>query len=269
MIPTIRFSHGEYNSQSIQQKSIDEAAALFRLSGCLILDSVFSTDLIETLHSSYTKRYRKYFQDKTHSDTRTVGDKRFMITVDIRPPFNSPFLYGNPFVLPIIKTLLGDACILGSFGSVVSLPGSKTQHAHQDHAPLFRHALDKMVPSYGITMIVPLVELNEVNGTTRVWQGSHVKIDKDVESITPSDPHVPLGSCLLTDLRLKHQGTANRSEQVRPLLYNLYHRPWFRDTQHYEKQPPILLSRQEYEQIPESCRSLFAWLEKNESGKIY
>lgn len=77
------------------------------------------------------------------------------------------------------------------------------------------------------------------------------------------DPLGPVGSCLLMDYRLTHQGLANRSNQVRPVLSMVYNRPWFRDAVNYKKQPPLAISTEEFSRIPESYRGLFQWYVSN------
>jgi hypothetical protein len=74
-------------------------------------------------------------------------------------------------------------------------------------------------------------------GTTRLWPRTHVLDDEAAAAVAPEDPVVLAGSCLLMDYRLRHGGTANRSETVRPILYNVYQRRWFRDFVNYGQQP--------------------------------
>jgi len=181
-----------------------------------------------------------------------------MITVDIEPPFHTPTLYANPFVIPILVDSLGIELVLNSFGSVVSLPGAPAQNVHRDHPPLFdEHAADLFAPPFAVTVIVPLVDLGERAGTTRMLPGSHVLFD-DKGLIRPAfDPVAPIGSCLLMDYRLVHQGTENRSDAVRPIFYVVFSRPWFRDYVNYEKQEPIVMRDSVYRRTPKKWRSLF------------
>jgi hypothetical protein len=60
------------------------------------------------------------------------------------------------------------------------------------------------------------------------------------------------------DYRLSHQGLANRSPCVRPVLSVVYNRPWFRDCVNYEQQAPLRITREEFERVPEDVRRLFA-----------
>ena len=54
-----------------------------------------------------------------------------------------------------------------------------------------------------------------------------------------------------------HAGNANHSANPRPILYNMYCRPWFRDSRNYRLQRPIRIAREEYLRVPEEFRFLF------------
>jgi len=232
---------------------------MLREHGCVLFEGVLAAPEVLKLQASFLRRYRRYFHDREHPDALQVGQQRFMIPVRLRPPFSVPGVYANPFVLPVLRRVLGPECILGSFGSVVALPGSPDQHVHRDHPALFDDpALDAALPAFALTMVLPLVELNETNGTTRLWQGSHRLADAEAERLEPVSPFVELGSCLLFDYRLRHGGTQNRSGQVRPVLYNVYQRAWFRDSRNFRKLPPLRISPKAFRQVPEAYRALFA-----------
>ncbi len=259
-LPAVRFGLAELDDPAVLARTSVLAAAAFRDNGVLLIENAFSTAFIDKLHAAYTDEYRAYFLDLDYPDALNVGDKRTMITVAFAPPFNDPDLYASPLVLPIIRRLLGERCILGSFGSVTSLPGSDLQHMHADHPRLFDDdPVDAAMPPFAITMIVPLVDLNETNGTTRVYPGSHKAPIPTAKSMAHCDPVASRGACLLMDYRLFHGGTPNRSAAVRPILYNVYYRPWFRDFVNFGKQPPLEIDAETYGEIPDSYRSLFQW----------
>jgi ectoine hydroxylase-related dioxygenase (phytanoyl-CoA dioxygenase family) len=238
---------------------VARAHALLRSHGCLLLENLIEAPRIERLHAAYVRRYRRYLRDREHADALQVGQARFMVTVTLRPPFSTPQLYANPLVLPIVRRALGSECLLGSFGSVVALPGAPDQHVHRDHPALFGEpALEAALPAFALTMILPLVQLDATNGTTRLWPGSHLVPDAEAERIEPQDPVVPPGGCLLLDYRLRHGGTANRSERVRPVLYSGYHRAWFRDSRNFKKQAPLQITARAYEAVAEEIRPLLA-----------
>ena len=260
MVPTIRFTSEEVEDGVIGQDTLQKAKNLFNANGALLLENAFSSNFVRDLHACFISRYSAYFDDKVYPDARHVGDKRNMVTVELEHPFNTPDLYANPLVFPIIKQLLGRRCIVGSFGAVISLPGSEDQSIHGDHPRLFDDdGVGTATPSFAITLVVPLVELNETNGTTRMFKGSHLVPLEEAATMDHQDPVAPIGSCLLMDYRLLHGGTANRSDQVRPILYLVYHRPWFRDCVNFGKQSPLQMKDREYRRVPGAYRHLFSW----------
>jgi len=101
------------------------------------------------------------------------------------------------------------------------------------------------LPATAITVGIPLLEMNEVHGTTALWPGSHRDGGRlKEESINPI---VREGSCMLWDFRLWHAGTPNRSALPRPLLYLTYCRPWFLEPNFDKwinpKQRPLLATK--------------------------
>ncbi len=122
-----------------------------------------------------------------------------------------------------------------------------------------------ILPAYCVTLVLPLVDMNATNGTTAFYPGFRAEDDWKKEEILR--PDVPVGSALLFDARIWHFGTENRSAATRPVLYNNYQRPWFRDAMNFWRQVPISLSDEEYARIPEAFLDLLAWTrEPNRDG---
>ncbi len=267
-MPSIRISTAEAKSLRISRENLVMARTLFDANGCLHIENALAPEVVRGIHQGFVRRYSKYFKAKRHADALRVGDKRYMITLDFEPPFDDPAFYANPLVLPILRLLLGANCILGSMTSVLALPGSKDQRLHKDHPALFQTdgvAADSL-PAFAVTLIVPLVELNDQHGTTRMVKGSHLRSSEDSERMPRQVPYAPLGSCMLMDYRVSHQGTANVSRQVRPILTSIYQRPWFRDYVNFEKQPMLRMTDRAFEKVPQEHRSLFDWTRIGEAG---
>ena len=238
---------------------IKTARSLFEANGVLTIDNLFSQDAIAHLYRSFVECYQSYFRDEEDADTLAVGDRRKMLTVDFKTPFNDPALYGNPFLLHLMGELLGTGFVLGSLGAVISLPGADRQHVHRDHPSLFEdEELDAKIPSFAITAVVPLIDLTPATGSTRVWKGSHrIPHSDDFDFADSFVPFLPMGSCYLMDYQLLHGGTPNVSSVVRPILYLTYYRSWFQESVNYEKQSRIAIAKQEYQKIPEPYKFLF------------
>jgi hypothetical protein len=76
----------------------------------------------------------------------------------------------------------------------------------------------------------------------------------------PGSTVLPLarGDVGVIDYRVCHGGTANVGLEPRPILYIVYSRPWFRDSENFSEIPPLRVSAQELANIPAEYRSLFA-----------
>ena len=265
--PTLTFGPVEKKGRIIFPQTLEKAKKLFLENGTLLIKNVFSSNYIQKLNDEYTDTYSKYLQDKKFDDALKVGDKRTMITVSLDGVFNDPEFYANPLIYPLLQYLLSPNMIVGSFGSVTSLPGAREQHIHRDLPHIFDQPdvypggekVLPYLPPYAITVITPLVPVNELNGTTRMWLGSHLVTMEKTMDQPISDPIAEAGDVILFDYRLLHTGLANKSNEVRPILYSVYSRPWFRDYINYRKQESLIIPAEEYEKIPKKYLQLFSW----------
>src|SRR5262249_47441232 len=123
--------------KSEHPEAVQEAAELFMEHGCVLLKGVLGQDYVAQLHRAFVDTYRQYLEDREFTDALNVGTKRTQVTVAIEGPFNSPQLYANDSMLPVLKLVLGEQFIIGSFGAVVSLPGAPNQHSHRDHPNIY------------------------------------------------------------------------------------------------------------------------------------
>jgi len=260
MIPTIEFTETETESGIISPEHLKTAVTEYKDAGCLLLKNVFKPGYVKTLNDSFIKKYSQYLTDKNHDDALQVGDKRFMVTLKVEAPFNNQKIYANPLVMPIIDTLLGNNCILNGYGSVVSLPGAQDQNMHYDHPFLFDDdEIDPLLPSYAITAIVPLVDITEETGATVMGKKTH-RLPADLKpehGAEPVYPYTSTGSVILMDFKLRHAGMANKSDHPRAIMYNIYSRPWFRDSANYGKQADVQISKKELVKIPAQYQRLF------------
>jgi ectoine hydroxylase-related dioxygenase (phytanoyl-CoA dioxygenase family) len=210
-----------------------------------MIEDIVDTAIIAEARRAFHQTYSRYLDNSRHKDARRVGDRRVLITIRMEPPFDDPQLFANPYLLPILSAALDDGFLVGAFGVTCSLPSAPAQPQHDDGGILFpQSGLNGVLPAAAITVGIPLLEMNEVHGTTALWLGSH----RDASSVVNEmavEPVVREGSCILWDFRLKHSGTPNRSALSRPLLYLTYCRPWFVEYHNFSskwnpKQKPLI-----------------------------
>jgi tetratricopeptide (TPR) repeat protein len=259
-MPRLVFSADDLAASRVRPEMLALGTSLFAQYGTMQIDNAIPADMVAQLHEAFMRRYWAYFRDDNHPDALRLGDKRYMLTVDLESPFDDPMLIGAPMVLPIIRKVLGEDCVLGAYTAVISLPGSADQRLHKDHPALFPNTeWHFKLPCFAAQIIIPLVPLTELSGTTRFYKGTHLTPTDRAEESVAQDPVVPLGSCLLNDYRCAHRGRGNRSKQVRPILTLIFNRPWFRDFKNYGKQPPLRLDEAAYERLPHDLKGLVHW----------
>lgn len=266
-VTRIAFGADERASGEPEATKVAAAVNAVRRDGVVILEGIYEPAFIRECHKDFMARYSTYMSPNHPRDAHFVGDRRWMIPVEIAGIYNQPYLYAHSLVFYILQGLLGQRFIMAGFGSVTSLPGSGQQHIHRDHEPLYdERDFEHGLPPFALTAVIPLIEMNGMTGSTRFYPGTH-RIPRDRARLMPYvDPDVPVGSCVIWDYLLYHGGLPNRSEVARPIMYFSYSRAWFRDSVNYNTHKPIHLSYAEYMKMPETLRGLFSWAVTTPSG---
>ena len=236
--------------------------------GALWIENLLAPNFVDELQAAFMDLYGRLSEKQLQQRHAKVGDSRYMITVKIKPPFDSVALSANPMLMPLFQHFLGEPCVISSFGVVVSFPGAAKQSVHFDHPPLFEsESVCQGLPPHAITLVVPLVDLDENTGSTAIWEGSHrasgsrQRLQNLRDHSTLEGSEVPLpkrGDVYLMDLRVIHAGTANISLIARPILYIVYSRPWFNEEANFPEQRPIDLSKKRFKKLNKSQQQLFA-----------
>ena len=205
-------------------------------------------------------------------DAASRAQDRFEIKLAMKEPYTNAELTQNSHVLTFAKTLLTDDLELDTFSYVTSLAGAPHMHWHNDVGSLFKQetGLEKHNPPQGLVLVVPAVDMNEINGPTEFMCGSHVLVSEpgggdwwhrfDDPEAPDSPPHAAIpatrGSVVIFDVRLRHRGTANRSNQRRSILYLGYMRGWYRDIVNFKDK-----HTKEWAERDQTHRKLFSRLD--------
>ncbi len=178
-LPALELTDSERRRQKLRSATRDRGAALFNEHGVLLIKNAIAPDLVARCRDDFMQRYDRYFTEKKHPDALRIGDKRYMVSVTVEPPFNDADLLAAPLVFPIIRQVLGRKLILGSLTCVASLPGAGVQRLHKDHPVLFKDQPELELPSFAVTLIIPFIDLDEVTGSTHLIAGSH-RVPSDI-----------------------------------------------------------------------------------------
>lgn len=256
-IPRIDLTSTEQLTGRITPDKHSLMVDLFLQHGVVQINHLFKVDMIRKLQHEFQLKYATSMDAEGRSDVLCVGDKRFMLTPELDSVFGSDELLACRPILKFMQSILGEEYTLSSCTAVMSFPGSAPQLVHKDHSALFpERGWSFPVPPFAVQLIVPLLELNDRHGTTRVFKGTQQVEPEDAVSWPHQDPLVPLGSCLLVDYSIAHCGMGNQSDKVRPIMNLVYSRPWFRDYQNYLVQPPLKFSQHYIDNASEVIQKL-------------
>ncbi len=242
---------------------VDQARTSLVRSGIVVLRRAVDRSALSSAHRAIVESLCSLDADAAKRQGVRVGDGRYMVTLDLNPPFDKPELFASAPLLAVARATLGVDAIINSFAVVIAFPGAKAQRPHVDHRMLFPgdEAASMSAPPYALTAIIPLLDLDESTGSTEVWPHGPNMPTPDLWTSNPSGSTVlplALGDVGLIDYRVCHGGTPNPGLVPRPILYIVYSRPWFRDADNFSEIPPLRVSPQHLANVPAEYRCLFA-----------
>lgn len=140
-------------------------------------------------------------------------------------------IYKHPRVLPIIRSLLGNDCVVSSINGVLMIPHGKSQKLHADHSAL---------PDVILTVqcLFLLDDFRKENGCTRIVPFSQPLGAADASGIPHANNafdhleekaiylEAAKGSVICFDGQIIHAGSQNSSGKPRRALNVLYGRRW-------------------------------------------
>jgi len=239
---------------------VEDFAARFAERGHLAIDRLFEPALIAAIHDEYRRQFGDLDVDRLPPHLE-VGDRRVQMPIELSGPLLDPMLTANPLLLRMVETILDLDPLIDSFTCVTAFPGAKDQRVHADHPQLFPSEPGAAaLPCFALTVAVPLIDLTPETGSTRVFPGTHLRWPEPGTKPGPGEGEIGYarrGGCYFMDYRLWHHGTANRSEEPRPVLYIIYARPWFTDLKNFSTHARLRLSREDALAMPLRQRRLF------------
>lgn len=237
----------------------DRLLADFRRDGYIVIPGVFDPDRIAILHEALRRDYPGHMGVGELDDFVDVGDRRIFAPVRFAAPFDCADIAAQPLLTGLLAAILGHDFVFEAMGVITSRPGAADQHIHRDGGLLFPEiALDRVLPPSAVTVMTPLVDMDEVSGRTAFWPGSHRSTATDVDS-EGAAPSIPVGALALWDYRVLHRGCANRGEVPRPLLYFVACRPHWIDHRNFApgRNAKLLASRDALDALDADTRARF------------
>src|SRR5262249_20554896 len=154
MISRTTPSEAELAAGTLGSETVEHASRCFRKGGALIVEDIVEGAVIARAREAFGAVYAHFCSER--EDLARGGGRRFMITVNLEPPFDDPQLFANPYLLPILSAALDDNFVVGAFGVVCALPSAPAQHIHDDGGEFFqRPGIDMHIPAAAITVAIP------------------------------------------------------------------------------------------------------------------
>eukprot|EP00054_Salpingoeca_dolichothecata_P016516 m.96914 g.96914 ORF g.96914 m.96914 type:complete len:490 (-) comp22008_c0_seq3:18-1487(-) len=243
--------------------------------GVVSLEKIFPASLILDVHKQQEKDFQEFYANADKLNDQNVRESteaaeraimRYEVKFPIREPYVRPDFTANRFLLSFVKLLLTNKIEIDTFSHVTSLPGAPDQEWHNDVDSLFSRVVvteEKALPPQALVVVVPLVDMTQKVGPTEFMCGSHLNLGIDFWKNKDGAPETPLhrieaetGSVVVFDVRIRHRGTANKSDQRRPIVYMSYSYQWFHDKVNFKDRQTSA-----FDELPPSIAKLFMRLD--------
>ena len=230
--------------------------------GLAVLPRLFPLPLLRRLRAEVLRRHESG-ELRRRGLVRDIAGRCTSI-LPFEGPFLDPRLYANPALSKALPSLLGPDYRLSSLEAVIAESGAAAQYQHVDGPLRWDGDLSKRAP-YALALATPLCDVDEENGPTAIWPGSHRAAKgprlPSERAISRRYPRRLMtgrfGFSYLYDYRTFHRGTPNRSGEARPLLMLVFTRAWYRDPNLQDVESGVVISRRKLAKIPARHRERF------------
>lgn len=244
MLETLAVTPDEVASGALAPDRLATAVEAIRADGAVVLNDAVATSHIRTL--------REKMENDIPELLEKVGDNMAKGQLHHSPPPFAPYVFAdvvaNPVVTSLCAAVIGAPVQLSFFSGNTNLAGSDAQPLHRDLANLWP-GVDVSHPPAMLSAHIPLVDMDEHNGATEVWPGTHLLAHMDppvsgsegtgggrepellarrrAES-PPVYASCRAGGVVLRDARGWHRAMPNTTARPRVMLGLVYQAIWMR-----------------------------------------
>lgn len=219
---------------------LDEGVRAIRDHGIVVLEDAVDLDHIAALRERCLADIdlllaRKDRPFNWHSGNLQQGPPPF-------PPYLFRDVLVNEAAIELCEPVLGRGMKNAFYSGNTALPSESRQPVHADMGQLWPNQ-SVAHPAYALVVNIPLVDMDERNGSTEMWPGTHldttvVHQNGDIEASAdalasrraiepPIQPAVRQGSIVIRDIRMWHAGMPNRTTDPRPMVALIFWVSWW------------------------------------------
>lgn len=215
----------------------EKAARIFHRDGFVAVKGALTTEQLAFAQAG-AQRVITQQTEETALESANRGFARYSFGSQIEHP-EWQMLIDLPTTLPIVDAIWNSTdytCVGG--GGDYSVPGAKIQPLHSDIGEFFHdpsgQTTSRDVPAPFIVINFLMVDFTRENGAIRFIPATQRSrqplptLDEEPQWMRESIICAPAGTAIIRDVRCWHGGTANTSQQIRPMTSIAYFAPWFR-----------------------------------------
>lgn len=219
--------------ESLAEQMAKEGVLVFRkiIDLCYIQEMIVEFQLIRTSVADKIKDMQRPLRDYTDIAERYPG------RLDYRCGFTAPvFEEVGQLITQVIQEISPLIDFRHYWGAIPSAGGSGPTNMHRDIYSVLNTTpgmdlapVDRDLPPYYLTVLLPLMEITAENGPTEFIKGSHRRLHVDEKQEEIFAPLLSPGDFVVFDGRTLHCGSANQTSKERVLAYMTFVANWYHD----------------------------------------
>ncbi|MAE59719.1 MAG: hypothetical protein CMJ49_00010 [Planctomycetaceae bacterium] len=252
------------NIDILQPDEIDRSVQVFHRDGFVAIGNALNAEQLAFTQAGA----QRVIQQQTEADPERVGNRghhRYSFGHQIHHP-EWAMLVDLPTILPIVEAIWqSDDFYCSGAGGDYSLPGAEIQPLHADMGDFFADPFGKLnhmsPPAPFIVVNFMTTAFTKANGAIRFipctqrHPGPIPLLGDEPTWMKNSIVCAPAGTGIIRDVRCWHGGTANTSDEIRPMTSVGYYAPWFRRPDYKHEIPAPV-----YETMSQRARHLVRYL---------
>lgn len=225
------------NVEILSPNEIEKAATIFHRDGFVAIKDALTSEQLPIAQAGAQRVIDQQLSETALEDANR-GFARYSFGDQLQHP-EWAMCIDLPTILPILDKIWGSSeysCMGG--GGDYSVPGAQIQPLHGDMGDFFHDPLGQTthqdIPAPFIVVNYTMVDFTRENGAIRFipcTQRSHHNppyLADEPEWMKNSILCAPAGTAIVRDVRCWHAGTANTSNEIRPMTSIGYYAPWFK-----------------------------------------